>query len=304
MEKKELEILKKKQAELDRRKKETVGNVKPKVKIKKPIQFRTNEEIEQWKKDHAPVQAPVQLDLFPEFANEMAAMPNTIARSALFAPVCRGRRKYINNGLIVSRHDVKITFLGQQLDMADSDVFLHAIRLASQHNLGTEFQILPYSFLNKLGRKGTGENNKKWLQRSLGRIKGGNLTIETKRYRVMLSLIDDYTYDKDLETHHLRINPKILSLFAREQYGLIDWDDRKAITMDLGKWLQTYIASNEQKKAHKISISKLKKWSGQEHRRLDHYITTLKKALQQLEDLKMIKDVSVSDKGVLTYTRV
>jgi hypothetical protein len=257
------------------------------------------------KEKSAPVQAPVQLNLFEDYETEVAAMPNTIARSALFSPISRGRRKYIDNGFIASRHDVKITYSGLQLDMGDSDVFMQAIRLAAKYKLGIEFQILPYSFLRELGRGGKrqpGKGDLLWLQKSLTRLRKSVLTVETEKLICHPSMVLDYTHDKETGVHHLKLDPRIMSLFRQEQYGLIDWEKRKELNIDLAKWLQTFVTSNK-KGPQKISMDKIKKWSGQESQRIDHFKKTLKKAFKELEDLKIIKDFELTDKGQITYYR-
>jgi hypothetical protein len=309
----EIELLKKKQAQLNKSKQQ---------KQKKHSRFRDRlknlakspEEIKKWEKETKQVVAPVPmpvpgqtLNLFSKCDDDdSAAMPNTIARSALFAPIARGRRAYVKDEIIASRKDVKIIFSGLQLDIGDADVFMQAVRLADQKKLGTEFQILPYQFLSELGRGGKAKPGKKdliWLKKAFKRLKNGNITIETNRFEVMLSLIDEYVFDKDTGNHYLRFNPKILALFRKEQYALIDWEKRKKIEVNLSKWLQTYVASNKKGK-QKISVEKLKTWCGKEGMRIDKFKTVLKKALKELEKLKIIKDSNINKKDIVTYIRL
>ncbi|MCP3942910.1 MAG: hypothetical protein GY710_15680 [Desulfobacteraceae bacterium] len=287
-----------------------VKNRDPK-QLLKGAKFKTAKEAERALREREQkevAQATEQLDLFPDFSKQVAAMPNTIARSALFAPIARGRRKYHDEVMIASRSDVSIGYSGKQLDMGDSDVFMHAIKLAADHDLGEEFQILPYGFLLALGRGGKrkpGATNKKWLRASFKRLKKGVLTIETGSQEKELSLIDEYTYNKKDGTHYLKISPKILFLFRKQQYGLIDWDKRKAIKkrINLAKWLQTYIASNT-KGEQRIGVEKLKRWCGQKDRRTDHFTTALKEALKELERVEIISSGKISKTGILTYTRL
>jgi hypothetical protein len=300
-----MEDLKRRQAELNK----LHGAVKPPTKTKKqfkapPKSAMTAAEVQAWEEQNAPVQKPVQLDLFPDY-EEVGAMPNTIARSALFSPVCRGRRGYVKEEIVASRKDATITFSGLRLDMGDSDVFMQSIRLAAEYDLGVEFQIQPYGFLSAIGRGGKrkpGKTDLEWLQRSLRRLKAGILTVETDKYLVDLSLIDEYAYDKETGVHQIRINPKIVSLFRREQYGLIDWQKRKEIGVDLGKWLQTYVASNTG--PQKIHIEKIREWSGQKDRRLDKFRKTLIKAFERLDELQIVTGFNLDDRGYISYERV
>lgn len=252
---------------------------------------------------------PVQLDLFPDFDDnkEVGAIPNVIARSALFIPIQRGRRRHIENEIVASRADVTIYYDGYQLDMGDSDVFLQVIRLAEGLNLGEDFRIFPYGFLVEIGRGGkkkkVGETDIDWLHRSIDRLKKGTLTIETAKYKACLSLIDSYVFDKDNKIYSLRINKEIRKLFNDKQFGLHDWEVRKQISFDYSKWLFHYIHSNK-KGPQVISLEKIKGWSGQSNRRKDHYRTLVQRALKELEGLGVIADWSISKKDVLSYVRL
>jgi len=80
--------------------------------------FKTHEQIAEWEKEnYSPKKDRPQLKLFPEYENGKAAMPNTIARSALFACVHPGLRKMHDSVLIASRKDSTIHYTGKQLDM-------------------------------------------------------------------------------------------------------------------------------------------------------------------------------------------
>ncbi len=315
-----MEMLKKKQAEkqAELKKLRTKSRNPKKSTFRnrlKNINVKTTEEIEAWERNNkavAPASVkPIQLDLFGHCDDDSAAMPNAIARSALFSPIARGRRRFIDNELIASRKDVKITFTGIQLDMGDADVFMQAIRLAAEQgflDLDTEFQILPYGFLKELGRcckTKPGKGNLLWLQKSFMRLRKGLLIIETNECIFTPSLILDYTYNKTTGTHHLKLDSRIISLFYNEQYGLIDWDKRKNIKKEisLAKWLQTYIASNA-KGQQIISIKKIKKWCGKENRQSSKFRNSLKKALKELEKLKIIKNSNIDKKGIVKYIRL
>jgi len=64
---------------------------------------------------------PQQLFL-PGLEDFMRAMPNHIARSSLFAPVARGRKRIHKDTVLVSRADAVIKFWGEQLDESQADV--------------------------------------------------------------------------------------------------------------------------------------------------------------------------------------
>lgn len=229
---------------------------------------------------------PIQLDLFPDWQDGNAAMPNTIARSALFAPINRGRRKFINNEQVASRADVSIYYKGDQLDMGDADVFAQTIRLIEKFDLGTDVEILPYGFLRGMGRP-TGGSAKKWLDKSFERLTEGTLKVDTKEYKVILHLIDEYFYDKVRDKHFVRVNKKVAELFKKERYGLFDWEKRKQIGLGLTKWMQTYIRSNSG--FQRINIEKIQEWCGKKSRQKSKFRADLKAAFTELETLGLVK---------------
>jgi len=133
----------------------------------------------------------------------------------------------------------------------DSDVFMQAIRTIEQSDLGTNIQIFPYTFLREMGRisgkgKKAGKTDKKWLDKAFKRLTEGSLSIHVPgKYKATLHLIDDYVHDEYEDIYYIRVNPKALSLFQKEQYGLIDWEARKEIKTPLAKWIQTYASGIE-----------------------------------------------------------
>ncbi|HZW22809.1 plasmid replication initiator TrfA, partial [Noviherbaspirillum sp.] len=78
---------------------------------------------------------PQQMYL-PGLDEWLRAMPNHLARSSLFAPVARGRKKLHNEVPIVTRADVVMTYTGEQLDEAQADVALQLLYEARKAPLG------------------------------------------------------------------------------------------------------------------------------------------------------------------------
>ena len=94
---------------------------------------------------------PRQLFL-PGMDEFMRAMPNHIARSSLFAPVARGRRRLHDGTLLQSRGDAEIRFSGKQLDEAQADVWMQAMKVAQCQPLGEAVTINRAEFLREIGR--------------------------------------------------------------------------------------------------------------------------------------------------------
>lgn len=242
------------------------------------------------------------LPLFPLLES---AMPNHLARSSLFAPIKTGERLIHEKALMASRVDSSIYYSGHQLDMADNDVFLQALRVAQGVRLGDSIYFNRAQFLRDIGRS-VGKSQYEWLQESFYRLTSGTVIIQTKRYKAALHLIDGYALDEETGEYWLRMNPEIIKLFGHMEYGLVDMHTRLRIgrRQDMAKWLQNYVATHEEGKNHVISIQLLQLWSGSGGRLRDFQARSLSKALNELQRLGMIKDVNIRSDGKVSWFRI
>ena len=241
------------------------------------------------------------LPLFPLLDS---AMPNHLARSSLFAPIKTGTRQIHEKALMASRGDASIYYSGHQLDMADNDVFLQALRVAQGARLGDSIYFNRAHFLRDIGRT-TGKSQYEWLQESFYRLTSGTVLIHTKRYKAALHLIDGYALDEDTGEYWLRMNPEIIKLFGHMEYGLVDMHTRLRIgrKQDMAKWLQNYVATHEEGKTHVISAQLLQLWSGSTGRLRDFQARSLLKALEELERLGLIRNAQVRSDGKISWLR-
>lgn len=234
-----------------------------------------------------------QLPLFPE--EDTSALPNYLARTPLFAPIQRGRRKMHDQALLASPEGVEVRFTGKQLDMADQDVFMLALKWAQGVDLNAPVRCDRAEFLKALGWTASGKSGSfgksayDWLDQSFQRLASGTLSIKTKRYKAHLSLISDWTEDGETKVWEFTVGGKIKALFQNREYAFIDLAKRQQIMhrVDLAKWLQSYAASHEAGQ-HRISVAKLKAWCG--------YTSPTRKFLEPLsEALDELKRVNVID---------
>jgi hypothetical protein len=239
------------------------------------------------------------LPLFPELES---AMPNHLARSSLFAPLKPGRRKMHDKAQLASRDDVEILFSGKQFDMADNDVLLQAFRVAQCFPTGHDVIFKRAAFLREIGRC-TGKNDYTWLEESMDRLATGTLFIKTKHYKAVLHLVDAYGRSDTTGEYWLRIDPEVLKLFSRREYGFIDLEARRRIGrgQDLAKWLQNYVGSHEAGKPHTVAAHFLKEWSGTEGRLRDFHARGLPRALAELRRLGVIQNDRIREDGRVTW---
>lgn len=242
------------------------------------------------------------LPLFPPLDS---AMPNHLARSSIFAPIKTGERQKHEKALMASRGDASIYYSGLQLDMADNDVFLQALRVAQGMQLGDTIYFNRAQFLRDIGRS-VGKSQYEWLQESFYRLTSGTVIIQTKRYKAALHLIDGYALDEQTGEYWLRMNPEIIKLFGHMEYGLVDMHTRLRIgrRQDMAKWLQNYVATHEEGKTHIISVQLLQLWSGSGGRLRDFQARSLSKALTELERLGLVREVQFRPDGKVSWWRV
>ena len=196
---------------------------------------------------------PAQMFL-PGMEEWVRAMPNHLARSSLFAPVARGRKKLHNETPLVTRSDCVLTYTGEQLDEAQADVALQLIYDGRQAPLGVKITFHRRAFLLSIGRTSTGPNYD-WLHRTMKAFGKATLIIEARkpngstRYHVgstKLFHILDFEYDEKTEEYSYTLDPRWKTLFGNREYALIDWEKRLQIGrgQDMAKTLQRLIATS------------------------------------------------------------
>lgn len=262
----------------------------------------------------------------PLWADWERAMPTPISRSALFAPIGRGARKRLKDALIDSRRDVSLTYTGEQLDMGDGDTYMQALELAKRHPLGTEFVVNRAEFLAAIGRayeskstssgkvraKSIGNKTYDWLDASMKRLREGALdftikaTAKRKPRGGILNLIKTWKWDDSTNSYLLSIDPEMYKLF--ESFSRIYLDKHLALPKadQLAKWMHLFIAGCEKDALTKIGLVHLRAYSGCKNRRMDHFSSSLQRAMQALEDAGIIAPgwfVRANDL-MLNFTRI
>lgn len=226
------------------------------------LEQKARESEEKLKKARPHTAEVIQLPLWPTVER---AIPNHIARSSLFAPIARGRRKFHDKQSLVSRADVKIYFTGKQLDEADCDVWMQLLHIAKQYQLGEPVPVNRADVLRSIGRN-TGNSDYLWLHESIRRLHLASIEIETSKYQIRkgpkveaLHLLDGFTYEPEDETYYLRMDKRWILLFGNSEFALIDWEKRFLIQkrVDLAKRLQRLVATSADK-VQRYSLEYLK----------------------------------------------
>ena len=255
------------------------------------------------KAEQKAAETPRQMFL-PGMDEFMRAMPNHIARSSLFAPVARGRRKLHDGTLLQSRGDAEIRFSGKQLDEAQADVWMQAMKEAERQPLGTPVVINRRTFLQAIGRADSGQNYK-WLHRTMQDLAFAMLVIEvTKadgkpklsigRTRA-LHLIAGFDYDEDSEEYTLTIDPRWHAMYGNREFALIDWEKRREFGrgQDMAKTLQRLVATSSNP-VQRYALDWLKgkmEYSG----RMRDFRDAMARACAELERLEIITAHKIED---------
>lgn len=251
-------------------------------------------------------ETPVQMFL-PGMDEFMRAMPNHIARSSLFAPVARGRKKIHKDMVLVSRGDALIKFWGEQLDEEQADVWMQAMHEAIKVPLGEPVIIERAEFLRSIGRATSGQNYK-WLHRTMESLAFAMLVIEVTRSGTpklaigktrAIHMIEGFDYDDEAEAYTLRVDPRWRAMYGNREFALIDWDKRLKFgpRQDMAKALQRLVATSADP-VQRYGLDWLKdklEYAG----RLRDFKDALEKAMRELERLEIIGGgrIEASTKG-------
>ena len=283
---------------------DTASSPSPSPRSKQPTSIDGWLDVLRARAKEAPVERtktaqPSQLPLWEELER---AIPNHLARSSLFAPVARGKRKFHDGTTLPSRRDVTLRYWGKQLDEPDCDVWMQALHVARQVPLGQPILVKRAAFLRAIGRH-RGKYEYDWLHESFHRLSLGKLEIKTKKYKLgdvpqgvapdkkihrVLHLVDGFDFDEELDEYVLRIDPRMLALFSNSEFALIDWEKRMRIMRqtDMTKWLQRLVAtSNEQVQRHSLEDLKERMQYASPMRK---FKAALAAAMHELERLEIV----------------
>ena len=217
----------------------------------------------------------------PLWEDGMRAVPNGILRSALFAAIQPGARKYMDGESITALGGVEIKYTGQQLDQGDLGVWEAVLHVAQQQNLGHRCYVSTYLLLSLLGLKDSG-SNRKIIYKRLTRLVATALQIKQGRQEYTGGLIMEALRDDDSGQMYIVINPKIISLFQSDQYTKIHFELCRTLKRPVAQWLYRFYATHASPRP--MLFSTLYKLCGSNARSLNDFKkNTLRPALAELE---------------------
>lgn len=216
----------------------------------------------------------------PAWPEAVRGMPNGVLRSALFGAIKKGPRRYLEREEIHSLDGIRIVYTGPRLDQGDLDVWetvLHLVRLLP---LGEECRITAYQLLKLMGKTDTG-CNRDTLDRRLSRMKATGVDIYIGRHGYEGSLIDEVYRDNETLEYVIRLNPKLRALFEKDQWTMVDWAVRMALSgQPLAQWLHGFFSTHA--KPYPLSVARLHQLCGSEAEETWKFKQLLARALESV----------------------
>ena len=209
------------------------------------------------------------------------ALPNAILRSALFAVIGKGQRAcWLDRVAINSQSGITLTYTGEQLDQCDLNLWAAQLSLLRNHPLDQyPHHTSMYALLRELGITDTGPSRAS-LRRRLLRLKNCELSISTESYVYEGNFAEAEFLDSN-NPLALRLNPRIIRLFADDQYTLIHWGVRRTLSgSPLAQWLHGYYSTHAA--PYPVRVGTLHKLSGSGTVSQSKFLQLLRKALNKL----------------------
>lgn len=248
--------------------------------------------------EHQPTQTAL-----PMVRPEERVVPNSVARSALFGVVRRGRRKDMKKELIASWKNSSIVYTGEELDQGDLDVWMQALRLMHDEELGSQVYFSARGFLKELGRY-AGKSDYEWLDRALTRLKANAVEVRLDNFVYVGSLINEYYKDEDADRFVLVLNPKLVGLF---DFGMtrIQFQERLSLRRQVSKWLHSYIQSHRATpdRPHRIGVSKLQELCRSSTKHLWKFRQQLRDSMEEMKELGVVTSWRITKGDALEFVR-
>jgi hypothetical protein len=238
--------------------------------------------------------------MLPGMNETVRAIPNYIARSAIFAPVRRGWRPLHDETVFLEGSHILLKGSGKQLSEDHADIWMHAMYLQTTALLGEAPVINRADFLRGMGRP-TGGSAYEWLHEGMKDLARFTLCIEARRkdgsvkYSYgrhpstrVIAMIGGFDYHEASGSYTLYADPRWAQIFGNREYALVDWAKRLQMRHDLSKSLQRLIGTSADIQ-QKYSLDILKQRS-QYTGRMRDFRVTLERSLDELEALKVIAE--------------
>lgn len=186
-----------------------------------------------------------QLKIWPE---GQRAIPNTVARSALFTVANlqqAGKRPLLENVLIVGGYPATIHYSGAELRQDDADVWLQVVHMARK-DAASAVTFTARGMLKELGWS-LNTASRLRLAAAIARLQFTAIRVESPRGGYQGPLVYAFRWkDHNIEQREwtVQVNHDIADLFLPNGYTQLDWEVRKQLS-EVGKALHAYLLARE-----------------------------------------------------------
>lgn len=237
---------------------------------------------------------------FPIEKSDNGAVPNDIIRSSIFGLKEVSSKEFLQEKVIGSCKDLRVTYTGKELNQSDLDVWIAVKKSFIRDENCDQNIVFQSKDILKTLNKTYGTNDKKWLRSKLVGMSASVIVIENlkKGSGCAFSLIKNLEWLDDYNTFRLSLDPKILELFKKDSFSYLDLENRKLLKTDLAKWLYNYYRSH--KTPFPVYDTSIHEWCGSKMKNKIEFRNRLKKSLKELQEIQFLKEFIVSRDGLVT----
>ena len=240
------------------------------------------------------INTPIPLEL-PFWTESKRALPNPLARGALFTATKDNNREYYKGTKVTTLANIDIIYKGEELRQDDMSVLLTIFHLARQRPLSKDepVEFTAYSFLKEVGWTINGQEYKH-LQECFDRLSANQVKVlaDGGKAGYAGSLVRSFEWRDSngvsLSKWKVWLEPKIAGLFTQDSFTLMEWADRKKIGQrsPLALWLHSFLSTHRE--PIPLSVEKYKELSGTKEKSLAGFRMRLKAALNKLKECGII----------------
>lgn len=226
------------------------------------------EKIRRLSKERDTLVADGLIQQLPLWEESVRALPNSLARSALFTAANRSiARENLRNRKIASVKGIEIIYTGEELRQEDGDVFLQIVHLARQQPLGEIVEFSGYGLLKELDWT-TSKASYDRLRECINRLSTTTVQVKmsfpgeiSREKGFGSSLIRKFEWDETAargtsQRWRVWLEPEIIYLFRENTYTKIDWKQRLRLP-PLAKWLHQFYFSHREPIGYKVETIKM-----------------------------------------------
>lgn len=247
----------------------------------------------------APAVEAEQLSLFElaPWADDMRAIPNDLARSALFTVRNKKQKREAVEGrpIFHVNRDVTITFTGIELRADDDElVWNQVLEYAKRLPLGAPVQFSLYQLCKDLGWHINSRYYKR-AEASLTRLMTGVMQFQSERIGRLksLKLIDEFdVYDRGTNRAYCQVKIPVLigTLFKGNHYSKFVWEKYRELS-PIARRMFDYAVSH--KNPYPLKLETFRQMCASETSRAAKWKEQSKDACQELTDSQLLKLASV-----------